>query len=357
MDISFITFWSGSPGESNGESFAANLNDVSALDETGWDGVWLGGVPSVHGGNDPHPLVLASAVAALTSRIKIGTAVHLPGLKALGERFVSEVRQGASTIDRGSSTERRRYIFEHLLPADPIQTAEQIGMVDNLSDGRFIYGAGGTTIGDEARQNQFFEFLEVMKKIWTEEEFSGFQGEYYNYPPLPSGARVGPRPVQKPHPPILLPIDSQQSFEPMGKMGYRIAIGGGNDLHNQRGDSVLKEDVEKYRQAWRDAGHPGNPAVSIRIPTLVSATKEEAIRNTEAIMESRRKSAAAGVTRPSGSTDLFGTPEEVVERIQELRDDFGADEIMCHMLGHMLPRESVRQSMRLIAEKVLPKVK
>ena len=242
------------------------------------------------------------------------------------------------------------------MPADPIQTAGQIAMVDNMSDGRFIYGAGGTTIGDEGRQNQFLEFLEVMKKVWTEEEFSGYQGEYYNYPPLPSGGRL-PKSVQKPHPPILLPLDSQQSFVPMGKMGYRIAIGGGNDLHNKRGDSVLKEDVERYRQAWRDAGHPGNPTVAIRIPTHVSATKEEAIRTREALEKARRERAAAGVTRPEGSVDLYGTPEEVVERIHQLREDFGADEIMCHVLGHLLPRESVLQSMRVLTDKVLPKVK
>ena len=189
---------------------------------------------------------------------------------------------------------------------------------------------GGNTIGHEGRQNHFFEFMEVMRKLWTEEEFSGFQGEYYNYPPFPPGARVMPRTVQKPHPPILLPVDSQQSFVPMGKMGYRIAIGGGTS-HNERGDSVLKEDVERYRQAWRDAGHPGNPSVSIRIPTHVAATKEEAIRTAEAIEKGRREAwAAAGVTNPpdpSGSADMYGTPDEVVERIHQLREDFGAGRI------------------------------
>ena len=355
MDIGYITFWAAPPGEPREECFAANFTAVSAVDEMGWDTVWIGGVPL--GGMDPHPLVLASAVAARTRRIKIGTAVHIPGLKAPGERFLAQVPQGAATIDRrGASLEKRRYIFEHMLQADPIQTAGQIAMIDNFSDGRFIYGAGGTTIGQEGRQNQFFEFLDVMKKVWTEDEFSGFQGEYYNYPPIPSGARL-PKPVQKPHPPILLPLDSQQSFEPMGKMGYRIAIGGGTS-HNERGDSVLKEDVERYRQAWRDAGHPGNPAVAIRIPTHVSATKEEAIRNTEAFMKVRRERAAAAGRTAEDSADLFGTPEEVVERIHELRENFGADEIMCHLhLGNVATRESVLHSMRVLADKVLPKVK
>ena len=41
-----------------------------------------------------------------------------------------------------------------------------------------------------------------------------------------------PKPVQKPYPPMLLPVDSQESFEPMGTHGYRIAIGGGTSPHN-----------------------------------------------------------------------------------------------------------------------------
>ena len=190
---------------------------------------------------------MASAIAGRTRRIKIATAVHLPHLRAPGEKFTADVPEGASTIDRrGSGGERYRYVLEHLLPADPIQVAEQIAMIDQVSDDRFIYGAGGNTIGDERRQNHFFEFLEVMKKAWTEEESSGFQGEFYEYAALPSGASIMPKPVQKPHPPILLPLDSQQSFVPMGRMGYRIAIGGGSS-HNERGDAVLKEDVKNYR--------------------------------------------------------------------------------------------------------------
>ena len=92
-----------------------------------------------------------------------------------------------------------------------------------------------------------------MKQALIEEEFSGFNGKYYNYPPFPAGGRLMPKAVQRPHPPIVLPLDSQQGFVPMGEMGYRIAIGGGS-MHNQRGDAVLKDDVENYRQAWRDAG-------------------------------------------------------------------------------------------------------
>jgi hypothetical protein len=52
----------------------------------------------------------------------------------------------------------------------------------------------------------------------------------------------------------------------MGTQGYRIAIGAGRSPHNLRGSAVLKEDVQRYRQAWKDAGHPGNPTPVGRLP-------------------------------------------------------------------------------------------
>ena len=100
----------------------------------------------------------------------------------------------------------------------------------------------------------------------------------------------------------------------------------------------------------------------IRISTYVAATQAQAKRTLEAADKGRTERAAAPgrTTRPDASArgaNLFGTPEEVVERIHELREDFGADEIMCTMLGHPLSREDVLQSIRLMADKVLPKVK
>jgi alkanesulfonate monooxygenase SsuD/methylene tetrahydromethanopterin reductase-like flavin-dependent oxidoreductase (luciferase family) len=137
---------------------------------------------------------------------------------------------------------------------DPIQVAEQIAVVDQLSQGRFIYGAGGRTRGSDARREQFFEFLEVMKQLWTEEHFSGFEGQFYHYPAFYESYLAIPKPYQKPYPPMLLPVDSQESFVPMGTRGYRIAIGAGSSPHNLRGSAVLKEDVKAYRRAWKGAG-------------------------------------------------------------------------------------------------------
>ena len=358
MDIGFLTFWGPKQGESITEGYANNLKEVSAADEIGWDTVWVGGVPL--GG--VNPMTIAPAIAARTRRIRIGTAVHLPHLRAPGEKFETKVREGGSRIDRrGQAGDRYRYVFENLPAADPIQIAEQIAIIDQVSNGRFVYGAGGNTTGDERRQRHFFEYLDVMKQVWREDEFSGYEGEFFHYPPLPPVARINPKPVQKPYPQIVLPLDSQQSFVPAGANGYCIAIGGGSS-HNERGDAVLKQDVANYRQAWKDAGNPGKPKVAIRITTHVSATQAEADRTREAAERARaERMATQGRTPrpevPDRGSNLVGTPEAVVDRIQELQEDFGADEIICTLMGRMLSREDVVKTMQLIADTVFPKVK
>ena len=128
---------------------------------------------------------------------------------------------------------------------------------------------------------------------------------------------------------------------------------------------MLKDDVKNYRQAWLDAGHPGDPSVAIRINTHVSATQREAdqVREVSERMQADRLAKRGRSLKqerpadvPKRSSDLFGTAEEIVDRIHQLREDFGADEIICTMLGTKSDREDDLNSIRLISEKVIPEV-
>ncbi len=340
------------------EAYTKNYEEIDAVEEMGWDYVWLGGGHfSKQASMDPQVLMLAAVIAERTKNIRIGSSIHRP-----------VIRQPGETVS-ASALPHERYGFDNLLLEDPIQTAEQVAIVDQVSQGRFIYGAGGRTRGSDERREQFFEYLEVMKQLWTEENFSGFEGKYYNYPAFYEPYLAIPKPYQKPYPPMLLPVDSQESFVPMGTQGYRIAIGAGSSPHNLRGSAVLKEDVKAYRQAWKDAGHPGDPTTVVRIPTLVADTKEEATRQTENLMSLARRyysgrvgigSTDAGAASPDATEEvnLFGTPEEVVERIHMLRDDFSTDEIMFEVnWTSSVPRDVVMNTMRVITDKVIPEFK
>src|SRR5882724_3804239 len=324
------------------DAYARNFVEVDAVEAMGWDYIWLGGGHfSKQASMDPQVLMLAAVIAGRTSRIKIGSSVHRPVLKQPWETASAR------------ALPHERYAFDHLQLEDPLQTAEQVAIVDQVSQGRFIYGAGGRTRGSDARQ----------------EHFSGFEGKYYHYPAFYEPYLAIPKPYQKPYPPMLLPVDSQESFVPMGTRGYRIAIGAGSSPHNLRGSAVLKEDVKAYRQAWKDAGHPGEPTTVVRIPTLVAATQAEATRQTEALMQLARRyyagrvsigSTDAGSASPDATAEvnLFGTPEAVVDRIAMLREDFSTDEIMFEVnWTASVPREVVMTTMRLLTDKVIPSFK
>ncbi len=340
------------------EAYTRNFAEVDAVEEMGWDYIWLGGGHfSKQASMDPQVLMLAAVIAGRTSRIKIGSSIHRPMMKLAGE----------TVSERALASER--YAFDNLMLEDPFQTAEQVAIVDQVSHGRFIYGAGARTRGSDERREYFFEFLDVMKQLWTEEHFSGFEGKYYNYPAFYEPYLAIPKPYQKPYPPMLLPVDSQESFVPMGTMGYRIAIGAGSSPHNLRGSAVLREDVKSYRKAWIDAGHPGDPTTVVRIPTLVADTQAEATRQTEALMDLAKiyyagrfsiGSTDAGSAGPDATAEsnLFGTPEEVVDKIHLLREAFNTDEIMfeCNWTSSV-PREVVMDTLRCITDKVIPAFK
>ena len=95
-----------------------------------------------------------------------------------------------------------------VIQRDPIVTANTIASLDMLSGGRFIFGAGGGWNLEEmenhgtdpkTRFKLMRERLLAMKAMWTEEEAS-FHGEYVNI----DTSWCYPKPVQKPHPPIIL---------------------------------------------------------------------------------------------------------------------------------------------------------
>jgi len=118
------------------------------------------------------PFVTLSAAAAVTTRLKLGTAVCL------------------------------------VIQRDTIQTAKLVASLDQVSKGRFLFGIGcgwnaeemedhGTVY--ETRTLKMREQIEAMKEIWTK-DVAEYHGQIVKFPPMNSW----PKPVQKPHPPIIV---------------------------------------------------------------------------------------------------------------------------------------------------------
>ena len=159
-----------------------------ALEERGFESVWAPEhshiplsrrTPFPGGGDLPKryydamdPFVTLTAAAAVTTKLKIGTGVCLVNQR------------------------------------DPIQTAKQVASLDQISQGRFLFGVGvgwnaeemenhGTVF--ETRAKLVRERIEAMKVIWTKSK-AEYHGEFVNFDPM----MAWPKPVQKPHPPVIV---------------------------------------------------------------------------------------------------------------------------------------------------------
>jgi len=130
----------------------------------------------------PDPLMMLARASAVTSTIKLGTAVCL-----VAER-------------------------------SPLLLAKQIATLDEVSGGRFVFGVGGgwdrvecAILGGDFdhRWTQIRESVAVMKGLWTVDGFA-HHGRYYDFPAV----RCFPRPTRTPYPPILLgSFPSERTFK------------------------------------------------------------------------------------------------------------------------------------------------
>ena len=104
-----------------------------------------------------------------------------------------------------------------VIERDPIITAKEVASLDRLSGGRVIFGIGGGWNAEEMehhgtdfkkRWRVLRERVLAMKEIWTKEE-AEFHGEFVNFDKIWSH----PKPLQKPHPPILMGGDGATTFD------------------------------------------------------------------------------------------------------------------------------------------------
>ena len=105
----------------------------------------------------------------------------------------------------------------------PIQLARRLASLDVLSNGRVLVGVGAGWSRDEfeavgtpfeRRGARCDEFLRAMIELWTKDPV-GFDGEFYHIPE----SKVGPKPVQKPHPPIYVAGFGQYTFDRAARFG------------------------------------------------------------------------------------------------------------------------------------------
>ena len=320
----FLTTQTGSQREAFRNSFA----QIEAAEEWGLDVVWLA---EIHMNPTRSllsaPLTVAAAIAARTHRIKIGTAVQILPL------------------------------------GHPLRLAEETATIDQISDGRLIFGVGRSAfpraynaygISYEESPQRFTESLEIIKKAWTEERAS-YRGRWHSFEDF----TLVPRPVQQPHPEIRIAASQHDTYGAIGAAGYPLF-----SAVRATPLSELATHMEAYRGAWHEAGHPGQPRAYLQVPIYVAATREQALADAEAGMmrfSTYRADLIRGpmnyetVRREKG---IVGTPEMVTERLMELRDTAHLTGVSAEINpGSLLSHEQVMASLRLYIAEVMPNFK
>ena len=135
---------------------------------------------------------------------------------------------------------------------DPIQTAKQIATLDQISNGRFLFGIGAGWNADEmanhgtvfeTRYKVMRENVEAMRSIWTETK-PEYHGEFVNFDPM----MTWPKPVQKPYPPVWVggefPYGARRA----------LAYGDGWVPHATRPEYSLLDKLPAFREMEKDVG-------------------------------------------------------------------------------------------------------
>jgi probable F420-dependent oxidoreductase len=213
------------------------------------------------------PFVALMAAAGATRRLKLGTGICL-------------------VIER-----------------DPIVTAKAVATLDKLSNGRVIFGIGGGWNAEEmenhgtsfkSRWRLLRERVLAMKEIWTKEE-AEFHGEFVNFDKIWSM----PKPVQKPHPPVLMGGDGPTTFDRVAEFcdGWMPIVRPG------------RNPVEKIPALRERLARAGRDPKSVPVSIFFAPPRKPEL---EAM-------AAAGVSRA-----IFGCPAEPRDAVLARLDSYAA---------------------------------
>jgi alkanesulfonate monooxygenase SsuD/methylene tetrahydromethanopterin reductase-like flavin-dependent oxidoreductase (luciferase family) len=345
MEFGLFTEFQCPPGMSETTGFAESLEQMIAAETYGFDALWLA---ELHFQKErallASPLVVGAALAARTRRIKLVTAVQVLPL------------------------------------GHPLRLAEDVATLDHLSQGRLEFGVGrsglpghyqGFNIPYAESRERFLETLDIIVKAWTQDRFS-HDGRFYRF----EDVCIVPKPFQRPHPPIRVAATTPETFPMVGRMGHSAFVAVRTvPIPN------LRTFIGGYHEGWAAAGHPGRGTVALSVPVYVADTAAAAREEPEAstmhffrsISRALTPRSGAAATMPSGARAellgaisydgvldqfaVFGTPEAVVDRLAELRDALGLTSLAAWMNpGGQIPHERVLRSMRLFAERVIPRL-
>jgi probable F420-dependent oxidoreductase len=295
-----------------------------------------------------NPFVFLSAVAARTTKLRLGTSV-----------FVLPLHH-------------------------PLEVAEQVAILDQVSNGRAVLGVGSgwspleyAAFGGSLRERgaRMEESLTIIRRAWTQETVS-HQGRFWSFPELP----LLPRPVQKPHPPIYVGAVAPRAIDRAARLGDAWiwdpvqTLSQGKALLQQYRDACARHgrrpEWVMRRYAWLGASR--QEVAEKWLPDFVEYNLVHWRESTEGEEERRlfaRLDAGEAVSPEeiAGERFFWGTPDDCIESIERYRRETGCDHLSIGFGGGTMTRpdslrtaEAYRELMdmvRLFGREVIPAFK
>lgn len=315
------------------EFYRYELNQAVRAEALGIDGIWVTEHHFTHG-YICSPLIFLSALAALTESVRLGTAVLLPDLY------------------------------------HPVRLAEDVAILDVISNGRVELGVG---IGSVLQEYECFgvdprqrvavlrEVLEILRMAWRGEEFS-HHGKHFDVGPI----TMLPRPVQRPHPPILGGAVMLAGARRVGRWGLPLQW-------------IDREIGEAYLEAFVEAGHPRDQAtidgyLALFVCDDPTAAWEQT-REHYKYQFSRNIRYGLKAVGPGGNVierplptmeDIEGlraagsfyllTPDQAIEQIENLTRGLPVSGLICHNRLCGMPDDLSERHLELMATVIKPAI-
>ncbi len=348
--MKFGVFWQvpGYEGSDVGRRHWETIEELILAEQIGFHQGWLAESPFYPTRPMSQPLLVATAAAQHTKRIRFGTlATQVP--------------------------------MHH-----PLNLATAVATCDILTQGRLdlciggrwggpasqVMGLSSDITGDESRL-MVSEYSRVLKNAWSTNRLN-FKGDYWDFNDIP----VLPKPIQTPYPPLLMAANSDGSFKFAAENGLGV-IG----ITLTQSVSNLSSHIQTFKSNLNEIEANGNPQpFHVAVSLFVAETREKAHNlmksnwlDTDIISDSPpSNSSAVGTGRHEFSSGagswgswnfdtavercIYDSPEGCVEQLKQLEIDIpGIDQCILEFNRRgRINTKAVQDSMTLFSEKVMP---
>jgi probable F420-dependent oxidoreductase len=321
-----------------GERLRQRIDEVCAeaqlAEQVGFEAILVGEHHQHRDGFLPSPLIVSTAVAVRTQKIRIGTGILLLPLY------------------------------------HPVHVAEDAATLDIISNGRLILGVGmGYQAGDfgafgippSQRVSRLEEGIDIIRACWTQDTVS-HAGKRFRLDQV----AVFPKPLQRPYPPIWVGAMADDSIRRAARYGDAWLTGITQPLSN----------ILRHTQVYKAcAGELHRPArIMLMRDAWVAETRQQAEteygpevlaayqyywKNDSLSFRDNRSDAEFTLDKMAPERIILGSPEEVVDQLQRWQETIGAEMVIlrlrqAHSGGP--PHERILRAIRLFGDKVIPKL-